>query len=300
MDEAAGAASLVICVAGMPRSGTSLVTQLLHRCGLSLGPAEQLMPANINNPDGYWENLRFVRVNERLLGASGGAWFAPPATLHPTADVTEEARSVVAQFDGSELWGWKDPRNALTLPFWRSLLPSMRVVVCIRHPAETAASLVASTLMPRTLPFYWAVTRSESTIRLQEGALRRPARVARAIRTSLSGERRRALIYEVGLELWRVSNERILDETRPEERIVTHYQAVLADPRKELERLTAFAGLRVSSADLDEIASVVSPAMRRQQKADVALPAAVEALYARLSREAGYESRQPSPQRGDA
>src|SRR6185436_9852180 len=83
MAKTARARWIVICVAGMPRSGTSLVTQLLHRCGLNIGPPEQLMPASINNTDGYWENLRFVRLNERLLAASGGTWFAPPATLRP-------------------------------------------------------------------------------------------------------------------------------------------------------------------------------------------------------------------------
>ena len=65
----------MICVAGMPRSGTSMITQLLHRCGVNLGPPEQLMPASINNTDGFWENLRFVRLNERLLAASGGRLF---------------------------------------------------------------------------------------------------------------------------------------------------------------------------------------------------------------------------------
>ncbi len=280
----------MICVATMPRSGSSLVTQLLHRCGLDLGPAEQLMPASVNNTDGFWENLQFVRINERLLAASGGTWFAPPATIRATPKITRDAKTVLAQFDGREPWGWKDPRNALTLPFWKTLLPSMKVLVCLRHPAETAASLVASTLIPATLPFYWSVTRHDSTIRLHDGASAIHERLLMAARTSISAEKRRRLIFEVGLELWRVSNARILEETKPGERLVTHYEATLTNPRRELERIIRFAGMNVSNETLDEAARAVSPRMRHQKNADMPLDPQLAELYTQLMREAEYEA----------
>lgn len=276
----------MICVAGMPRSGTSLVTQLLHRCGLNLGPPEQLMPASINNTDGFWENLRFVRLNERLLAASGGTWFAPPATLRPTPKITAEATSILAQFEGQEPWGWKDPRNALTLPFWKTLLPSMKVVVCVRHPAETASSLVASTLFPRRWPLYWSVTRPDSPIRLRDGASRLHERFWDTVRTSVSARKRRELIHEVALELWRVSNTRILEETSAGNRLVTHYEAALTKPREELERILTFAGIHVSSGVLDEAVRVVSPRLRHQRADAARLDPELARLYAQLSREA--------------
>src|SRR5262249_8371906 len=37
--------------------------------------------------------------------------------------------------------GWKDPRNCLTLPFWRKLLPELKVLVIVRNPLEVAYSL---------------------------------------------------------------------------------------------------------------------------------------------------------------
>lgn len=280
---------MVICVAGMPRSGTSLVTQMLHRCGLALGPPEQLMPASINNTDGFWENLRFVWLNERLLTANGGTWFAPPPALRATPKLIAEAKSIVAQFEGKEPWGWKDPRNAVTLPFWKSVLPSMKVLVCVRHPAETASSLVASTLIPHSWPFYWSVTRPHSPIRLGEGGSRFGERVRGAARTSLSSARRRALIHEVGLELWRVYNTSILAETSAEDRLVTHYEATLREPRQELERILTFAGMRLSSEAIDEAARVVSPRMRHQRVDTATLAPELAALYAQLAREAEYE-----------
>jgi hypothetical protein len=279
----------VICVAGMPRSGTSLVTQLLHRCGLDLGPPEQLMAASINNTDGFWENVKFVQINERLLAAKGGKWFAPPAMLHVTPEITAEAKSIVAQFEGLEWWGWKDPRNAITLPFWKTLLPTMKVLVCVRHPAETAASLAASTLIPPSWLFYWWVTRSDSRLRLRNHASRFHQRLLGAARTSLSAQTHRALIHEVGLELWRVYNASILDATAAGDRLVTHYEAVLTRPRAELERVLAFAGIRVSSDTLDEAVRVVSPRMQHQQGSDVSPTPEIAALYAQLCREAECE-----------
>jgi hypothetical protein len=276
----------MICVAGMPRSGTSLVTRLLHRCGVDLGPPEQMMPASPNNTEGYWENLLFVGINERLLASSGGTWFAPPATLRPTSSIVAEARAAIAQFEGREPWAWKDPRNALTLPFWKSLLPSMKVVVCLRHPEETAASLVASTLIPRSWPFSWSVSRPDSPIRLRDDPSGLPRRILHAARTSLSGTRRRALVHEAGLELWRISNTKILEETREGERVVVHYEALLSNPRAELERILSFAGLDVAPEVLEEAARIASPRMRHQLASGAGLPPEVGALYARLSREA--------------
>lgn len=283
MEEAAGAHPLVICVAGMPRSGTSLVTQMLHRCGLDLGPPEQLMPASANNTDGFWENMRFVRLNERLLAANRATWFAPPATFRPVPELIPEAKSILSQFEGREPWLWKDPRNAVTLPFWKALLPSMKVLVCVRHPAETASSLAASTLIPRTAELYWSVTRRDSAIRLGNRAVYQ--RLWGAARTSMSKRKRLELIYEVGHELWRVYNTSILVETN---RLVTHYEAMLTRPRAELERILSFAGISVSPEVLDDAVRIVTPRLRHQQAPDAPLAPEIDALYARLLREAQW------------
>jgi hypothetical protein len=286
VEKAEGTPGIVICVAGMPRSGTSLVTQALHRCGLHLGRPDELMPAAPDNTDGYWEHLAFVQINERLLAANGGTWFAPPATLHPTPSITAAAQAAVAAFDGREPWGWKDPRNAVTLPFWQGLLPAVQVIVCLRHPAETAASLAASALIPRTWRFYWPVTRDDSPIALRDRPARRLGRLWGAARASMSKARRRALIHEVGVELWRVYNTSLLEATRTDQRLVTDYDAILRTPRAELERIVAFAGLRPPAAALEDAVRLVSPRLRHQRAEAASLTPETEALYARLLREA--------------
>ena len=104
------------------------------------------MPARADNPDGFWENLRFVSLNERLLAELGGAWDLPPSVpdnfdsprFNP---LRKEARSLVASFADAALWGWKDPRNCLTFRFWKSIHPKLRAVAILRNPLEMAYSL---------------------------------------------------------------------------------------------------------------------------------------------------------------
>ena len=51
------------------------------------------------------------------------------------------AEMLRSTFGDAPLWGWKDPRSSLTLPFWQALLPDMSYVVCVRNPLDVAASL---------------------------------------------------------------------------------------------------------------------------------------------------------------
>jgi hypothetical protein len=280
---------MVICVAAMPRSGTSLVTQLLHRCGMNIGPPEQLLPPSVNNTDGFWENRRFVSLNERLLNANHGSWYAPPANLQATPAITAEAKAILAQFDGLEPWLWKDPRNALTLPFWQHLVPSMKVLVCVRQPAETAASLAASTLFPRRWPVYWDVTRRDSQVHLRDGSPPLTTRLWGVARTALSLRQRRVLVAEVAMELWRIYNRRMVESTSAADRIVVHYDMVLSRPRVELERILTSAGITFSSRMLDAAVSVVSQRLRHQHVETPIDDPEIAALYGGLCSEAGYD-----------
>lgn len=123
-----------------------MLTRLLNACGLYLGPEEELMPAQADNPDGFWEHLRFVALNEELLNALGGAWDLPPKADEDLKDprldpLRMKARLLIERFDSSAVWGWKDPRNSLTLPFWQDLLPGLKTIIVVRNPLEVAHSM---------------------------------------------------------------------------------------------------------------------------------------------------------------
>ncbi|MCX7752019.1 MAG: sulfotransferase [Blastocatellia bacterium] len=46
----------------------------------------------------------------------------------------------LARFDRP--WGWKDPRNVLTLPLWAELFPGAKIIYIVRHGVDVAQSLV--------------------------------------------------------------------------------------------------------------------------------------------------------------
>jgi O-antigen biosynthesis protein len=123
-----------------------MLTRLLHACGLYLGPKNELMPAQADNPDGFWEHLGFVAVNDELLNALGGAWDLPPKVDEDFTDprldpLRMKARMLIERFDSANIWGWKDPRNSLTLPFWEELLPGLKTLIIVRNPLEVAHSM---------------------------------------------------------------------------------------------------------------------------------------------------------------
>ncbi len=132
-----------ICIAGMHRSGTSMVARLAREAGLDLGREADLTPAKQENPDGFWENVRFVSINDEILAARGGAWDSPvPIHASDVSDALRTRAEILAlDFNHGRPWGWKDPRNSLTLEFWRSIFPEMKLIVCVRNPLEVALSL---------------------------------------------------------------------------------------------------------------------------------------------------------------
>jgi hypothetical protein len=158
----------VVCVLGMSRSGTSLTMRMLSLAGVYLGPEEDLLGGELShipaedrdnaraaNPDGFWEHYRLMRLNERILRRFGGNWREPPTfpegweTSERLDAERDEARALIEEtFAGRELWGWKDPRNSLTLPFWQALIPALRHVICLRNPLDVARSLERRDKMP--------------------------------------------------------------------------------------------------------------------------------------------------------
>src|SRR5580765_7553183 len=123
-----------------------MLTRLLHACGLYLGEKSELMPSQADNPDGFWEHLGFVALNDELLNALGGAWDLPPTVdetlTRPELDpVRLKARLLIEGLDSARVWGWKDPRNSLTLQFWQDLLPGLKTLIMVRNPLEVAYSM---------------------------------------------------------------------------------------------------------------------------------------------------------------
>lgn len=141
-------APILIC--GMHRSGTSLFAQILNSCGLYLGPESQMMQAHSDdNPSGYWEYLSEVRFADSLLSRIESSWVNLNKVFSNTwlkeLNIEEEKQNAVELFkplmDSGEIWGWKDPRASILLPFWKTVFPNLKVVICLRNPLEVSFSL---------------------------------------------------------------------------------------------------------------------------------------------------------------
>lgn len=203
-DISSAAKAQVVCVLGMHRSGTSVITKAANLLGVYLGPDEHLMgPAKENNPKGFWEHELLTDLNDEILSALGGNWHEPPVfapgweSAPELADLRRRAAELLAgEFASAELWGWKDPRTCLTLPFWQQLLPSMQYVICIRNPVDVARSL----------------------------------------------ERRDNFTFEKGVRLWLSHMQSALRHTGGKPRMFVFYGDFMDDWRAEVHRLAVFLG----------------------------------------------------------
>jgi hypothetical protein len=139
----------IVCILGMHRSGTSVLTRVLNLIGVDLGSDEVLTTEPVAaNPKGYWEHSEIVSISDAILRRHGGSWDKPPLlppgweTAAAIDDLRSRAQQLIAdQFAKVQLWGWKDPRTCLTLPFWQQLLPDMRYIICLRNPLDVTRSL---------------------------------------------------------------------------------------------------------------------------------------------------------------
>lgn len=143
----------VISVIGMHRSGTSMVAHLLQQAGLYLGPEDQLLGPDAANPEGHFEHVGFLNINEAILQRFGSSWDVPPdldaswASLASLNDIRQAAETLIAGLSHKPVWGWKDPRTTILVPFWRSVIGHIRFVICVRNPLDVAMSLASRNQM---------------------------------------------------------------------------------------------------------------------------------------------------------
>jgi hypothetical protein len=109
-----------VIVLGPFRSGTSLVTNLLSRLGLYLGPEQALFSPTLHNMDGYYQRADITRLNTRFIQSAGYAVDDPgyPEKLIAKGDAEILKSAPLEWTSASPLWGMKDPRFCITLLAW--------------------------------------------------------------------------------------------------------------------------------------------------------------------------------------
>lgn len=137
-----------VIVVGMHGSGSSLVSRILAELGVYMGA----------DLDEHAEAAEFFALNEELLYRAGASWHRPEPFLARLAEpgfrwagVTRLVAATYGPLRARYLsrfqrhrqaqWGWKDPRNSLTLPFWLRLFPHARILHILRDPDAAAESI---------------------------------------------------------------------------------------------------------------------------------------------------------------
>ena len=141
----------IVVVLGMHRSGTSAITRGLQALSVDLG--DKVMPRSEgNNEKGFWEDADFNQFNEKLLAKASSSW----ARLSPletsefwkgsfATERYDAASMLESKLGDSQVFGLKDPRTTLLLPFWKCVFEDIGLeenyLIALRNPLEVAESL---------------------------------------------------------------------------------------------------------------------------------------------------------------
>ena len=129
----------IVAVLGMHRSGTSCLTGLLEDAGVYLGNVSKKNPFN---PKGNQENLRIMHLHDAVLADNNATWDNPPTgNALWNAERKRELADIIKEYEGENLWAFKDPRTLFVLEGWLELIPDLCFIGTFRHPAAVARSL---------------------------------------------------------------------------------------------------------------------------------------------------------------
>ncbi|HEY0176756.1 MAG TPA: hypothetical protein VGC08_10280 [Pedobacter sp.] len=135
--------SKILVIAGMHRSGTSLISHWLYRCGLNIG--DMLLGSAVGNVEGHFEDLDFLRFHEDTLVAGKLSEFG--FIHHPVTELSlyqkEKLKGLIGfKSNMYDQWGWKEPRTCLFLDHYREIIPEAHYLIIIRDFRTTVSSLI--------------------------------------------------------------------------------------------------------------------------------------------------------------
>lgn len=133
----------ILAIMGMHRSGTSVVAQWLHACGLRLG--ETLMGPGVGNIEGHFEDEELYGFHRAWLEQnrlSYTGFVDNPIPRLPEDKRLELRELLEARSKRYQAWGWKDPRTCLFLDVYAQLLPDAHYLVVLRDFRAAVSSLM--------------------------------------------------------------------------------------------------------------------------------------------------------------
>ena len=142
-----------IIITGLPRSRTSLVTQIMELSGVFLG---QTLGVTKANPHGQLENIDIInKVQKKHLREYGfdtkGQKPIPPLKWHAPDPNRKQKVFNIMKSHGLEdqIWGFKDAKACLDWRAWHEAFPNAYWIVTERNDADVIKSCLRTSFMTK-------------------------------------------------------------------------------------------------------------------------------------------------------
>jgi len=128
---------MIFVVLGMHKSGTTLVSEILHKSGVNM--VESYDPTT-SYPRNRVERQSTLKLNYKLLNSEDV--FSLDViknvdSLRLTPELSKQMKEVISECENNHKdWGFKDPRTCLTYNLWKENLPAHRIIMVYRHPKQ--------------------------------------------------------------------------------------------------------------------------------------------------------------------
>lgn len=148
---------MIYVILGMHKSGTTLVSQILHHSGINMGNE---IEDKVSYDDGNkYERAETKAINKEIIGTTRQSVLE--FSLARYSSITEEQRARMAAIikqcnEQYPNWGFKDPRTCLVYSAWASMLPEHKIIATYRSPEEVWPRFRPMKVTRRHLEPYWA------------------------------------------------------------------------------------------------------------------------------------------------
>lgn len=141
---------MIYVILGMHKSGTTLVSQILHHSGVNM--VDELDESVSYDSGNKYERQSVMQLNKEILGMESDEVIHLPAPAEVTAGAGQRLRA--AEIVGNcrrryDDWGFKDPRTCLTYPIWAEALPEHKIIAIYRDPAQLGKHFISPRLLRR-------------------------------------------------------------------------------------------------------------------------------------------------------
>jgi len=148
---------MIYVILGMHKSGTTLISQILHHSGINMGEFDPSVSYDRGNK---YERQSTLRLNEDILGQRDveSINLVAPKNLSLSDEHLKKMRQIIEEnnLKYDHQWGFKDPRTCLVYPLWALELPVHKVIAIYRHPFELWLRYRPRKLLSRYIKFYLA------------------------------------------------------------------------------------------------------------------------------------------------